>query len=199
MADDLKRSLHWWREILASGVSEKRPWVDPNDEPAHIFCDAASTPPYLGAVLFIDGSRFWTHMEPPEHVLAAFHVRNDSQIMGLELLSVSLGLGTFANLIRRRRVVLHSDNKGSEKAIRRGSARKRDHAQLDHHQWMCAATLQISVFVKRVATDDNLADLPSRKDFGPMTRMGMQEMDPVLVDADLDFESWAGLAERWKV
>ena len=83
--------------------------------------------------------------------------------------------------------------------LRTSEARKWDHAQLVHHQWMCAAKLQISVFVKRVATNDNLADLPSRKEFGPMTRMGMQEMDPVLVDADLDLESWAELAERWKV
>ena len=82
--------------------------------------------------------------------------------MGLELLSISLGFDTFAERLRGRRVVVHSDNTGSEASIRRGTARSLDHAQLVHAQWMTAAVLSLTLFIKRVATDDNIADLPSR-------------------------------------
>ena len=47
-------------------------------------------------------------------------------------------------------------------SVRRGSARSWDHAQLVHEQWLHAALSGIEIFVKRVATDDNIADLPSR-------------------------------------
>ena len=37
-----------------------------------------------------------------------------------------------------------------------------DHAQLVHEQWTHAALTGMQLFIKRVATDDNIADLPSR-------------------------------------
>jgi len=83
--------------------------------------------------------------------------------MGLELLAISLGMCTFASLLVGRRVVVHSDNTGSEACFRRGTARSWDHAQLVHEQWLQAARLRMQLFVKRVATDDNIADLPSRE------------------------------------
>ena len=63
----------------------------------------------------------------------------------------------------KRRVVIHSDNTGSEAACKKGTARSWDHAQLVHAQWLHAAILGINMHVIRVATDDNIADLPSRK------------------------------------
>ena len=43
-----------------------------------------------------------------------FQRRSDNQITTLEILAVSVGLSSFADLIRERRVVLYSDNKGAE-------------------------------------------------------------------------------------
>ena len=118
-------------------------------------------------------------MEPPSGGLQAFRARGDSQIMGLELLAISLGLATFKEYIAGRNVVVHSDNTGSEVrnlcvvcmvcnrvfqvSIRRGTARSLDHAQLVHHQWLFIAEHGINLFVKRVGTKYNIADLPSRK------------------------------------
>ena len=53
-------------------------------------------------------------MRALEHVVARFRNRKDNQIMGLELLAVSLGLGTFESVLAGRKVVIHSDNTGSE-------------------------------------------------------------------------------------
>ena len=51
-------------------------------------------------------------------------------------------------------------------AIRRGSARSMDHAQLVHAQWTHAAMLGLNLHILRVPTDDNIADLPSREACG---------------------------------
>ena len=48
-------------------------------------------------------------------------------------------------------------------SVRRGSARKWDHAQLVHAQWLHAARCGMQLHVVRVATDNNIADLPSRQ------------------------------------
>ena len=48
-------------------------------------------------------------------------------------------------------------------ALRRGSAKSYDHAQLVHAQWLHIATLHMRVWIKRVATESNIADLPSRQ------------------------------------
>ena len=50
--------------------------------------------------------------------------------------------------------------------MRRGSAKRFDHSALTHAIWVQILELKINVQVDRVATDDNLADLPSRHEFG---------------------------------
>ena len=47
--------------------------------------------------------------------------------------------------------------------MRRGTARAFDHAQLVHAQWLHIIRLNIQIFVKRVRSKDNIADLPSRQ------------------------------------
>ena len=101
-------------------------------------------------------------MAVSEDIFAIFKARQDNQIMGLELLAISLGLSSFEHLLRKRRVVIHSDNTGSEAATKKGTARSWDHTQLVHAQWLHAAMLGIDMHVVRVPTDDNIADLPSR-------------------------------------
>ena len=82
----------------------------------------------------------------------------------------------------KRRIVVHCDNRGAEVcllvvdcrlrayvsafgqvAVRRGSARKYDHAQLAHGQWLHAARRHMQLWVQRVHTKSNISDLPSRK------------------------------------
>ena len=116
-SDDLLRSLRWWKEVLRLGIAEKRPWKVPPERPVHLFCDASSTPPYLGAVVLLEDEILWTHMSPPANVLHSFLTRRDKQIMGLELLAISMALDTFDDLIRGRKVVVHTDNKGSEMRV----------------------------------------------------------------------------------
>ena len=99
-------------------------------------------------------------------------------------------------------------------SLRRGSARAWDHAQLVHNQWLHAAMAQLTIWVKRVDTESNIADLPSRKvalaltamrvrcllrankDFAALRRCGATELQPELWE---EMQSWDELQERWGV
>ena len=117
MSPELRRALEWWLRMLRCGLSEKKPWSEDISTPLHLFCDASGSPAHLGAVLFTETSCLYTEMVPDRAMLERFRRRRDNKIMGLELLAISLGLCTFAELLMDRRVVVHCDNKGAEVRI----------------------------------------------------------------------------------
>ena len=116
VGSELRRALEWWMEVLRLGLSERRNWGQSQARPVHLFCDASGSPAHLGAVLWVDGAWFWTHLAPEEATMEMFKRRKDQQIMGLELLAISLGLCTFQPHLSGRKVVVHCDNTGSEVA-----------------------------------------------------------------------------------
>ena len=109
----LRRTLVWWLDVLRLGIAQKRYWDVAQRPPVHLFCDAAGSPARLAAVLWLDGRVLYSDCPPPPSILAAFSARADRQIMGLELLSIALGMSTFQEECRDRCVVIHSDNKGA--------------------------------------------------------------------------------------
>ena len=117
--------------------------------------------------------------------------------MDLELLAITLGLCTFREQIAGRNVIVHCDNSGAEVAFRKGNARSFDHAQLVHQQWLLVVRERLRVYVKRVATMDNIVDLPSRGDHKLMHLLKACEMPPVMEESFLDSASWDVLNERW--
>ena len=118
LSPELRRCLQWWLDVLDMELAELRTWEKSVTPLIHMFCDAASTPPHLGVVLVDAGHWYWTHAGVSAEVLNQFRRRRDNQIMGLELLAISLGLSTFATRLQGRRVIVHSDNKGSEARCR---------------------------------------------------------------------------------
>ena len=213
---ELLRALSWWLEVLDIGLAEIHSWKQTVASTVHLFCDASGNSPQFGAVLFIDGACYWTHMAVDSEMLGWFKKREDQQIMGLELLAISLAISTFADLLSNRNVVVHCDNTGSEvgcpqkglayacrqrlcwqASFRRGSAVSWDHAQLVHEQWLHVALIGVKPFIKRVGTHDNIADLPSRGDYILLREMGAIEVPPFFVKAYREEDTWAVLQERW--
>ena len=127
MSPELSRALQWWIDVLRNGLCERRAWRAEQGQPVHLFCDASGSPAHLGAVLLIDNRCYFTNYAPSDQLLQRFRRRRDNQIMGLELLSISLGLCTFEGLLRGRKVVVHSDNTGSEVSIDRAQRRALAH------------------------------------------------------------------------
>ena len=55
-----------------------------------------------------------------------------------------------------------------EVAVRKGTAKSWDHAQLVHSQMFHAVVAKMELYVVRVGTEDNIADLPSRGVLSPL-------------------------------
>ena len=96
---------------------------------------------FLDLLCCRDGETLFCDMPVPAQVIDSFRSRKDNQIMGLEILSIALGvccaqhrslqgsflfcrlvagISTFANRLQDRNVVIWSDNTGAEAATRTG-------------------------------------------------------------------------------
>ena len=190
----LRLALEWWLEVLQLELSQHRPWRSSDAPIAHLFADASGSPPCLGAVLLIDGEVHYTKWVPPPSLMAIFVARRDNQIMGLELRALALGICSFASLLTSRRVVLWSDNTGSEYGTRKGAVASWDHNQIIHSIWLKLAQLKVGAHVERVPTDANIADLPSRCKFELLMKLGGSWQRPILDDIFWKSDSWDALS-----
>ena len=66
-----------------------RSWKDSQESVCKLFVDAASTPAYCAAVLFIDGVTWYTASGPSEAIMEQLAVRHDNQITSLVILCLS--------------------------------------------------------------------------------------------------------------
>ena len=188
--------------MLKHEVVEERAWDAPDTPLAHMFVDARGVPPRCAAVLFVDGQRFYTDGQPSDKVMDAFVARADNQIMTLEILAISVGLSTFADELRGRKVVVFSDNRGAEvgsvlrlsqfprvlpmlsalqAASRNGRAKCVDHCGLIHEIWTHCFLNGTYLWIERVPSSHNISDLPSREDYGLVEELGDILWRPPLV------------------
>lgn len=186
----LRVCLQWWHEALARNFTTTREWQAPDTRSVQLLSDARGNPARVAAVLFIDGRIVFTDVAPPEPLLRLFRERRDNQIGGLEVLSIALGLATFEPLLSGRCVNIFSDNSGSEWAVRSGAAKQFDHNCLVHSIWRMALDANCNLHVQRVASVDNIADLPSRESYSLLYRLGAEWIPPVLDDAWFDPSAW---------
>ena len=187
LSNEARSACAWWRHVLLHAVVEKRAWRPPEARSAALFGDARGEPPHIAAVLFIDGSAFFCHAAVSHDLLRAFQSRKDHQISGLEMLSLALGIASFAPLLEGRRVHVYSDNTCAEGAVRKGRASAFDHNSVIHCIWAAAFRLRLNLYVHRVPSALNVADPPSRECFRLMTALHAREvpaaLDPSFFDA----------------
>ena len=189
--------LQWWLEVFSFSLEERQFWSCSRQNPVQLFADARGDPPRLAAVLLVDGATLYTDWAPPAALLEIFRSRRDNQIMGLELLAIALGLSTFADVIYGRRVVVWSDNTGGEAAARAGVASSWDHTCIVHCLWKKAVQLRADLFIDRVPSDDNIADLPSREDYELLRVIDAVWRTPLLDDEFHCPDAWEALSLRW--
>ncbi len=197
MGQRLMMCLQWWIEILQLHICQSVPWQPRQSPIVHLFADARGAPARLAAVLFCGGRTWYTDFAPPAELLSIFTARQDSQIMGLELLAIALGISTFAEQCRGRRVHVWSDNTGSESCLRKGAAKAFDHMCLTHCIWARAAQLQLHMKVDRVPSDENIADLPSRESYDLLRSRGASYVQPHLDGLFWQPQSWESLSLRF--
>ena len=188
----LRAALQWWLYILDAGICEEHPWEAPETPLLHLFVDARGEPARCAAVLFSEEGCFYTDGKPSAAIMAKLTCRKDSQIMALEQIAIALGLGTFADKLRHRKVVLYSDNKAAEAATVRGSAKCWDHCSIVHQTWAAAALNHTHVWIERVPSKFNISDSPSREEYDLLLELGAVRCEPRIIK---DFLCQPGLAE----
>ena len=179
-SEHLELALRWWQEVLHLELQQVWSWYDIPWSWGHLYCDARGDPAQIAAVLFMDGERFFCDMRVPDSILIFFPARKDNQILGLEMLSIALGLSSFASRIKNRRIIIWSDNTGAEAAAKGGTAKAFDHACLAHCLWTRAAQLQTHMHIRRVPSKFNIADLPSREEYSLLNHLAIQRVPAVL-------------------
>ena len=114
---------------------------------------------------------------------------NDKQIMGLQLLAIALGLCSFAHLLANREVVVYSDDVGP----RYGQGSREELGPFLH----CARSMaqgcsdqHMGMWIVRVPSNDNIADLPPRSVFQLLHRLNAVEASSVLDDSLFEPSAW---------
>ena len=75
-----------------------------------------------------------------------------------------------------------------------GATKQFDQNSLVHAIWKYLAMLDVEVWVARVPTDDNIADLPSREDYSLLRLLRAVRVEPVFHHLFLDAQSWDALS-----
>jgi len=102
--------------------------------------------------------------------------------MSLELMAIAVGLATFADELRGRQVWIFEDNTGAEATTQKGSSKADDHNSLVHEIWTLALMYGMGLWIDRVPSDDNLADLPSREEYKLLHKLGAVWRTPQIPD-----------------
>ena len=166
----LIRTLAWWvatlRNILPRVISFERSkpdWViytDASFEPgpvgghiAAIFFRIAPQSAALNAELVLSS-------QPSVEEISFF--ASTSTIFGLELSAIVLALFRSRATLRNRAVVIYTDNNAALAALINGDSSSKAAFALIAIFWFIAASYNIAVWLERVDTKRNIADLPTR-------------------------------------
>jgi len=187
-------AIDWWLHALKLPLKRSVSLSSRVVPVVELFCDARGSPPRVVAVLIDQHKKIrYTDWQPWRSALAAFASRKDDQIMGLELMSILIGLCTFAPLLAGTTVRVWSDNTGGENALRAGSAKCEDHNLIIHAIWLMCAKCGCGAWVERVGSHDNISDDPSREEYGLLTQHGATWHKPRIpkgIDRPRRWASW---------
>ena len=92
--------------------------------------------------------------------------------------------------MRNRDVVVWSDNKGAESAIRKGAGKQWDQNAIVHGIWAKAVRMQAGLWIGRVPSKDNPADPPAREDYALMQKLGAWWVKPALDPVFEEAQTW---------
>ena len=191
----LATSLEWWLNVLSARQHELWQWKQAARDVVELFCDARGEPGRLAAVLAVDGVIWYTDMATPGVLLSCLSPRGDNQIMAQEQMAVLLALHTFREQVSGKMVRVWIDNTGAEHALRNGTARAADHNVIVAATWKAALTFGCSLWVERVPTDENIADLPSREEY-----RCLEALDALYLAPGLPYDALAALMmEKWQM
>ena len=101
---------------------------------------------------------------------------------------------TFGDLLTSRKAVHWIDNQGALAGLIKGYGRDSDCAKLLHAQVAISLITKACIWYAYIASEANIADLPSRGDLEYLTSLGSEERALVIPELD----GWESTAERFE-
>ena len=120
-------------------------------------------------------------------------VERKQYIGQLELLAAVVAYYTLAEQLKDRKVVHMIDNQSAVAALIKGYSRAPDSVRIVHAFAAFNLVINVISWFEWVNTKANIADLPSRDDFGLLEKLGSQEVKLRLPD----IAAWDEPADRW--
>ena len=155
---------HAPRRTLAPFSNEKVEWVLFTDgyTPDQRFGETGDS--MIGAVLFkADGSvppRYLSEVVPAQ-VVKDWRARAN-QISMVELIAPIVAFHRWKDVLEGRKTLVLIDNESAEGALVKGYSSKEDACEALSHFWLEVADVRGFIYIERIPTDANPADLPSR-------------------------------------
>ena len=157
----------------------------PGHPPLILYTDASDVPDrvgsrsVLGAVLYNPSDQVlqYTSMVVPESLVQLWDPKQ-TYMAQLEILACPLALATWPSILKQRQVLHFIDNDAAAASIVRGYSPKADSSPLVGEYWLRASKANLDIYVDRVESKSNLADGPSRLEFGLMQFLGAQHAPP---------------------
>lgn len=178
LTTELSESIQAIRVFAVSMPPRVFPVQASPEPPTVVFTDAAfeAGKGTIGVVVKRPGHNLaWTACDCPDWVLTAFQTvdRAKEQYIGqLELLAAVVAYTTFPDLLAGQHVIHWIDNESAVYSLVKGYCGAADSARVVNifHSAMCK--LGVTPWLEYVGTEDNIADLPSRGEFGVLYTIG---------------------------
>ena len=159
------KTLHWWAAVLSS-LQPRIPRPANRTPDFVVYTDAALLTRRLAAlVLSTRSSKVSADLlavsTTPTAWFRLFHRRNP--IIGMEMLAPLALLWTAQSLVKGRRVNLYIDNDTASNTLIRGDCADAFLAAMIKAFWKLAEKLQVDIWIGRVGSPVNPADLPTRR------------------------------------
>ena len=185
LSDEIRFGLTWMMNRIVHGGP--RMITATATETLHLFVDGACEPDEecasglatsVGAVLLDSSGRglYFFGLRLPHEVTNAW--ANGSKrnlVFEAEILPYYLALECWSETLRRKHLIVYIDNDGARHSWIKGTADAVFARAMVHQGTLAEAELELASYFARVPTASNLADGPSRLDFGLCKDLGAAE------------------------
>ncbi len=194
MSKQLLLAVSWLKNIFTNPPSrEFAPSRAGTKHKAVLYVDATGAGS-LGACLVTKDKRFFTHLLMPPRLLH-WTEKRENPIQVYEMAAAILGLSSFSKDLRGANVIVFCDNSAQAGSFHKGFSRRFDCSVLAHTFWSVCFGLGLGAWIEWVASESNVADLPSRLDnarLEKLVELGFTQVEPNVPA----FSALLGAAER---
>ena len=181
LTDDARFGLEWVLKRLVKAPPREIRARARVSETLLLFIDGACEPAadnWCSAVRQLWGRRGlkFFGLRLPDEVTAVWSGGvKQNLVFEAEVLPYNLALSCWGGLLRDRHVLVFIDNDGARHSWIKGSADSRHARRMSHQGTLPESDLNTTPYICMVPTTSNLADGPSRLDFGVCLQLGAEE------------------------